>query len=602
VRTGLRAGVVVVPLVALAAVRRLARALSAVIPAKAETQSRLCSGASARHAAALRYPFAVIPAKAGVQWRRYLMPTPAHEGDWVPAFAGMTAWGGWAGVASLWLVAILITATPGIAMAATQQATHQAAPQDGAGARVVIGSKNFTEAVILGEIGAGLAREQGLDVEHKRQLGGTRILWRALENGQVDAYAEYTGTLAEELLQMPGADNAALREALARRGLAMTPPLGFDNTYALGMREARAKELGIATLSDLRAHPALKLGLSNEFMQRADGWPGLRDAYRLPQKPDGLDHDLAYRALESGAIDATDLYGTDAEIPYYGLRVLADDRHYFPSYEAVYLYRADLAQRAPAWVDALRGMAGRIDAATMQRLNARVKLDHAREADVAADWLGVAAPDASGRAARIWQRTGEHLALVAISLGLALLLALPLGIFAARRPRLGQVVLSVTGLLQTLPSLAVFVFMIPLFGIGAKPAIAALFLYSLLPVVRNTHAGLTGIALELRETAAAIGLPPRTRLRRIELPLALRTILAGIKTAAVINVGTATLGALIGAGGYGQPILAGIRLDDIGLILEGAVPAAVLALVVQGMFEVVERMLTPRGLRIAARI
>lgn len=475
------------------------------------------------------------------------------------------------------------------------------AQSPGTASRVTIGSKNFTEAVILGEIGAGLARQQGLDVEHKRQLGGTRILWRALQTGQIDAYAEYTGTLAAELLQLPGADDATLRAALAKRGLAMTPSLGFENTYALGMQAKRAKSLGIATLSDLRAHPQLKLGLSNEFMQRADGWPGVRAAYRLPQTPDGLDHDLAYRALASGAIDVTDLYSTDAEIPYYRLTVLADDQRYFPGYDAVYLYRADLAQRAPMWKAAIDGMAGRIDAAAMQRLNAQVKLEHRAEADVAAQWLGVDPPETSSRAARIWQRTLEHLSLVGISLGLALIVALPLGIFASRRRRLGQVVLSLTGVLQTLPSLAVFVFMIPLFGIGAKPAIAALFLYSLLPIVRNTHAGITGIPLELRETAAAIGLPPRTRLWRIELPLALRTILAGIKTAAVINVGTATLGALIGAGGYGQPILAGIRLDDIGLILEGAVPAAVLALMVQGAFEAIERALTPRGLRLQPR-
>lgn len=468
-------------------------------------------------------------------------------------------------------------------------------------AQVTIGSKNFTEGVILGEIGAGLAREAGLVVEHKRQLGGTRILWRALEDGAIDAYAEYTGTLADELLQMPGADHAALRAALARRGLAMTAPVGFDNTYALGMRDERAQALGIATLSDLRAHPRLRIGLSNEFMSRADGWPGLRDAYRLPQRPDGLDHDLAYRALASDAIEVTDLYSTDAEIPYYQLRVLRDDRRYFPSYEAVYLYRADLATRAPAWIAALDGLAGRIDAATMQHLNARVKLDRETESDVAAGWLGIDAPDRSGRAARIGQRTREHLALVGVSLALALLVALPLGVFAARRPRLGQLVLAATGVLQTLPSLAVFVFMIPLFGIGAQPAIAALFLYSLLPIVRNTHAGLTGIPVELRETAAALGLPPRTRLWRVELPLALRTILAGVKTAAVINVGTATLGALIGAGGYGQPILTGIRLDDLGLILEGAVPAALLALLVQGGFEIVERVLTPRGLRLRAR-
>lgn len=474
-----------------------------------------------------------------------------------------------------------------------------AQPHDAAA--VTIGSKNFTESVILGEIGASLARQAGDHVQHRRQLGGTRILWRALLDGQIDAYPEYTGTLAQELLRMPDADYDALQTALAGHGLAMTPPLGFNNTYALGMRATRAKALGIRTISDLRAHPELQLGFSNEFMQRADGWPGLRAAYRLPQRANGLDHDLAYRGLASGSLDVTDLYRTDAEIPYYRLAVLDDDHHYFPAYDAVFLYRLDLQQRAPHWVAALKAMTGRIDAATMQQLNARVKLDGEAESAVAADWLGVDAPKTRSLASRLWQRTLEHLSLVGISLGLALLVALPLGVLAARRPRLGQVVLTTTGLLQTLPSLAVFVFMIPLLGIGAKPAIAALFLYSLLPIVRNTHAGLTGIPRELRETAAAIGLRPRTRLWRIEFPLALRTILAGIKTAAVINVGTATLGALIGAGGYGQPILAGIRLDDISLILEGAIPAALLALAVQGVFEGVERALTPRGLRLAAR-
>ena len=464
-----------------------------------------------------------------------------------------------------------------------------------------VGSKNFTESVILGEIAAGVGRGQGHAVEHRRQLGGTRILWRALEEGDIDLYPEYTGTLAQELLQMPGAGEDALIEALAGRGLRMTAPLGFDNTYALGMRADRALDLGVNTVSDLAAHPGLRIGLSNEFMQRADGWPGLREAYSLPHMPNGLDHDLAYRGLESGAVDVIDLYSTDAEIAHYGLVVLDDDRRYFPSYQAVYLYREDISRRAPDWTAALDAMAGRIDAATMRRLNARVKLDRQSESAVAAGWLGVDAPKTRGRMARVARRTVEHLQLVGISLALALLVALPLGVLAARRPRLGQVVLSLTGLLQTLPSLAVFVFMIPIFGIGAGPAIAALFLYSLLPIVRNTHAGITGIPRDLRETAAAIGLPSRTRLWRVELPLALRTILAGVKTAAVINVGTATLGALIGAGGYGQPILTGIRLDDIGMILEGAVPAAVLALAVQAVFELVERRLTPRGLRIAAR-
>lgn len=496
--------------------------------------------------------------------------------------------------AGLWLA---IAAT----MAQVAHAASAVAMVEPSTTRVTIGSKNFTEAVILGEIGARLPAGDSVQVLHRRQLGGTRILWRALQEGSIDAYAEYTGTLAEELLGMPGADHVQLREALAGRGLSMTGPLGFDNTYALGMLDDRAEALGISKVSDLRQHPGLEIGLSNEFLSRADGWPGLAAAYGLPQRPDGLDHDLAYRALADGAIEATDLYSTDAEIPYYQLRVLEDDRGYFPAYQAVYLYRDDLAGRAPEWVASLQGMAGRVDARAMRSLNAQVKLQRQSEAVVAAAWLGQDPPQARSRAERIWQRTGEHLALVGISLGLALLVAIPLGIFAARHRRTGAVVLSLTGLLQTLPSLAVFVFMIPLFGIGAQPAIAALFLYSLLPIVRNTHAGLVGIPIELRETAAAIGLSAGTRLLRVELPLALRTMLAGIKIAAVINVGTATLGALIGAGGYGQPILTGIRLDDLGLILEGAVPAALLALLVQGLFEGVERVLTPRGLRLAAR-
>lgn len=470
---------------------------------------------------------------------------------------------------------------------------------------VVIGSKNFTESVVLGEVARLAAQEHGIDAQHRRSLGGTRILWRALLGGDIDAYPEYTGTLTHELLHdvPPDAGIALLREHLEKLGIGITDPLGFNNTYAIGMREDEARKLRIRSISDLAKNPELKLAFSNEFMNRADGWPGLKDAYRLPMDARGMDHDLAYRALASGVVDAIDLYSTDAEIAYYHLRVLKDDRHYFPRYEAVYLYRLDLQQRAPKFVATLNNLAGSIDAQQMRAMNKSVKIDGKTETSVAAAFLGVAAePGSSGG---FWRRMGrytlQHLALVGISLSLAIVLAVPLGILAARRRRLGQVVLGLTGILQTVPSLALFVFMIPLFGIGAEPAIAALFLYSLLPIVRNTHAGLTGIQPSLLESAAALGLPPRVRLWRVELPLALRSILAGIKIAAVINVGTATLGALIGAGGYGQPILTGIRLDSIPLIMEGAIPAALLALVMQGVFELIERALTPRGLRLRAQ-
>jgi osmoprotectant transport system permease protein len=467
-----------------------------------------------------------------------------------------------------------------------------------------VGSKTFTESVVLGELLAQLGRQGGASVEHLRQLGGTQVLFNALQRGEIDAYPEYTGTLRQEIFagrSLP--DVRDLREALAGLGLAMSAPLGFNNTYVMGMREERSAELGITSISDLREHPDLAFGFSNEFMDRGDGWPALRERYALPQqRVVGLEHNLAYRALESGDIDVTDLYATDAEIEWYGLRSLVDDLGHFPEYDAVLLYRVDLAGRAPDVVAAWADLEGAIPEEEMVAMNARAKLDRVPEPQVAAAFLdralGVRGQSRqTSRAEQLRRHTLDHLLLVGVSLLAAILLAIPLGIAAARRPRLGQVILGTTGIIQTLPALALLVFMIPLFGIGVRPAIVALFLYSLLPIVRNTHAGLTQIPGPLRESARALGLPAHARLLRVELPLASPSILAGIKTSAVINVGTATLGALIGAGGYGQPILTGIRLDDTALILMGAVPAALLAVAIQLLFEGAERWLVPAGLR-----
>lgn len=498
-----------------------------------------------------------------------------------------------------WLLWLLIC-VPALAAAQTRVAVPAA--QDTA-PTVTIGSKAFTESVILGEIARLAAREQGIEVRHRQSLGGTRILWSALLHGDIDAYPEYTGTIIHELLRdvPPDAGIVQLRARLKPLGIGITDSLGFEDNYALGMRAAEAQKLGITSIADLAKHPDLKLAFSNEFMQRPDGWPGLKAAYALPQTASGMDHDLAYRALAAGAIDVTDLYSTDAQIAYYHLRVLDDDRHYFPRYAAVFLYRLDLERRAPGFIAVLNGLAGRIDMQQMRAMNQAVQMDHESPTTVAAKFLDVGTQTFGGTFwSSLARYTLEHLVLVGISMLLAILLAVPLGILAARWRLMGQVVMGLTGVLQTIPSLALFVFMIPLFGIGAVPAIAALFLYSLLPIVRNTHAGLVGIRRELLESAAALGLPSRVRLWRVELPLALRSILAGVKISVVINVGTATLGALIGAGGYGQPILAGIRLDSVPLIMEGAVPAALLALLMQGVFELIERALTPRGLRMRA--
>lgn len=468
-----------------------------------------------------------------------------------------------------------------------------------------IGSKKFTESVILGEILAQDLGATGLNVHHRRELGGTRVLWNALNNGDIDLYPEYTGTLLKEILaRAPEIHGRSLREELALRGIGMSAPLGFDNSYALGMREVQARRLGIRRISDLLAHPELVFGFGNEFMDREDGWPGLRTHYRLPQdNVRGLDHELAYRGLAAGDIDLTDLYRTDAQIEYYKLRVLEDDQAFFPAYQAVILYRLDLERRAPRAVKAIEGLGGLIDERRMTNMNKRVKIDRLSESQVAADFLLQAKGirhrvEESGLWRELARHTLEHIRLVGLSLTAAILIAIPLGVAAWRRPRLGQLILGGSSIVQTIPALALLVFMLPLLGIGNPPAIAALFLYSLLPIIRNTYTGLHDIPAHLRESAEALGLGRGARLRLIELPLASRAILAGIKTSAVINVGTATLGALIGAGGYGQPILTGVRLDDMGLIMQGAVPAAVLALAVQGLFELAERRLVPRGLRL----
>lgn len=482
-----------------------------------------------------------------------------------------------------------------------------AAPQ----APVGVAAKKFTESVLLSRAVEQLLELEGLEVENRGELGGTRILWNALLAGEIDVYPEYTGTILHEILAEEKLSSwPEARAHLESLGLRATESIGFENNYALGVTRALHERLGLQTVSDLNAHPNLRFGLGGEFMDREDGWKGLRRHYALPQtNVEGLDHDLAYRALQAGQIDLMDLYRTDAEIEAYDLVTLEDDQSYFPSYSALLVYRADLAERAPEAVAALHRLEGKIDAATMVRANARAKIEGLPEHTVAAllleDALRLDAASAPGdppsRAERIAKRSVEQLWLVMTSLLAAIALGIPLGIAAVRYRLAAPWILGACGLFWTIPSLALFVFLIPFLGIGGPPAILALFLYSLLPIVRNTAQGLRAIEPELLESADALGLSSGYRLRKIELPLASPAILAGIKIAAVICVGTATLGALIGAGGYGQPILTGIRLADTSLMLEGALPSAAMAILVLGLFEVAERRLVPKGLRLPRR-
>ena len=462
---------------------------------------------------------------------------------------------------------------------------------------LVIGTKSDVESQILGSMLAHLARSAGTSARWER-LGGTQIVWQALVNGQIDAYPEYTGTLVNQIFAgRPLGSRTELQAALAERGLAMSEPLGFNNTYAIGLKDSLAEQLSIRSISDLAGRPSLRLGFSNEFMGRADGWDGLKRQYGLPFEPKGYEHALLYGALESGALDAIELYSTDPQIERLGLRVLADDRAYFPRYDAVIVYRLAAAERADAAFRALRRLEATLSEREMIRLNGDVDERRAPVDGVASTFLerklGVQTRGGAATAvSTLWRNAGQHVLLVSVSLAAAIIIAIPLGIVAAYRARVGHIVLAAVGVLQTIPSLALLVFMIPLLGLGGVPTIGALFLYGLLPIVRNTHAGLRDIPPNLRESAEALGLSWWAQLRLVELPLAAPTILAGIKTAAVINVGTATIGGLIGAGGFGQPIVTGLTLNDRSMILwQGAVPAAILALLVQGLFDLAERRL-----------
>jgi osmoprotectant transport system permease protein len=464
-----------------------------------------------------------------------------------------------------------------------------------------VGSKRFTESYILGEIITQGAAPH-VKAEHRRGLGNTAIVLAALRSGAIDVYPEYLGTIDLDILHNPRPTSLEqMRAALAPLGLGVAVPLGFNNSYALATRA----DTRVATLSELARHPDLTLGLSHEFLGRADGWPGLARTYALPQQPRGLDHGVAYEALRDRQVDVIDIYTTDAKIREYRLQVLEDDRHYFPRYDAVLLYRLDLPRRFPGAWRAIEGLAGTIHADDMVKLNAAVEIDGRSFAVVARDWLarGSAATPAAGRdgllakllGPDLWQLTRQHVVLVLLSVALACLAGIPLGVLAAFAPRLREPVLGLAGVLQTVPSLALLAMLIPLLGrIGTVPALVALVVYALLPVVRNTCTGILQVPAGLRTAALALGLRPHQRLFFVELPLARPVILAGVKTAAVTSVGTATIAAFIGAGGYGERITVGLALNDNDMMLAGAIPAALLALLAQGMFEVAERLLARR--------
>ena len=479
---------------------------------------------------------------------------------------------------------------------------------------IVVASKTFTESYILGEIvKQTIQSAHETTVEHKKGLGKTGIVFAALRNGSIDLYTEYTGTISEELLKDKTLTTLNQMNAkLAPMGLAVGVPLGFNDTYAFAMPEATAAKLGISKISDLAKHPELRFGLSHEFLSRSDGWPGVSASYGLSSfQPKGIDHGLAYEALADGQIDVTDIYSTDAKINKYHLKVLEDDHKFFPAYDAVLLYRSDIPTRYPKSWAALQKLQGTITASTMVKMNAAAELDHRSFADIAKTFLRSGAHANFSKSGKgpagllgtifdtdFWRLTREHLYLVFVSLLASILTGVPLGILAAKKRMAASSILSAVGIIQTIPSIALLVFLLSVtHTFGTVPALIALFLYALLPIVRNTYSGLLDIPQSLRESADALGLSWWHKLTIVEIPLASRSIMSGIKTSAVINVGTATIAAFVGAGGYGEKIVSGLAINDNTTLLAGAIPAALLAIIIQLLFDGLDRWIIPAGLR-----
>ena len=498
------------------------------------------------------------------------------------------------------------------------------------GQHISIGSKIHGESRVLAEIMAQTI-EQNTDLKVQRRfgLGGTLICFEALRTGEIDLYPEYTGTILTAILQQdtnhpdknhPGtlnpdatnddtvkmenskqSDNNSYlsisRSLEDKYEMALGPTFGFSNTYVLTTRP----ELGLKNISDLKNRNDLRYGFSNEFLKRKDGFPGLNQFYNLQlETPRGIDHGLAYQALEEKQIDITDAYSTDGRLNTYNFQLLKDDQHFFPPYDAVPIYRKGFTQKYPEALIAINQLANTLNEKTMQSLNYQYEVERIPLATVVFDFLSDKGMvhKKPGMTARhpILRQTLEHIQLTFLATFLAILLAVPFAIYMSDKKKIAGIALSFTGIIQTIPSLALLGFMIPLFGIGFIPAVIALFLYALLPILRNTYTGLQSTDPILIEAGTGMGMTRSQILRQIQIPLAMGIIMAGIRTALIINIGTATLAAFIGAGGLGESIITGITLNDHTMILWGAIPAALLALVADQGMALVERAVRPKGI------
>jgi osmoprotectant transport system permease protein len=493
---------------------------------------------------------------------------------------------------------------------------------------VVVGSKNFSESIILGEmVSIILEKKFNVPVERKLALGGTKVAFDALSAGDIDVYPDYTGTGYVMILKMdkerdPDKVYEIVNHEFQKQfGIVWSPPIGFNNTYALAVRDDDARFKNVKKLSHL-SHKVqdYKFGTPHEFMERKDGHGSFTKLYELNFQQDNLksmDSGLTYEAINSQQLDMIMAYSTDGRLKAFNLRVIEDDKRFFPPYYASLLAKRETLEKFPAIQKVFELMENFISEEDIIEMNNQVDR-HKRDPRVVANNFLIeqgiiegAVKESSGKIGffsfaykkrlYLFKLLKEHLILSLGALLIAFVIAFPIGILLTRRPSMGKIVFPVVNTIQTIPSLALLGFLIPFIGIGFTPALLALFLYSLLPLIRNTYIGILGVDRSYIEASRGIGLTNWQILMKVEIPLAIPVILAGLRTATVIVIGTTTIAAMVGAGGLGDPIFRGVATVNSNLILLGAVPAALLAVLMDKLIGLLDVLLVSKGVRFEQR-
>lgn len=493
---------------------------------------------------------------------------------------------------------------------------------------IIVGSKEFTEELILGNIMKLLLEQNGFAVNDRIGLSGTMTNHMALVNGDIDVYMEYTGTAYTVILKQtkPIYDPHQVYEFVKKEyekrwNLTWLRPANFDNSNALVMKKDESDRLGIKTISELalyvRQHPEkLSFATNAEFLSRPDGLTLLEKHYgfAFPQdKIVKMDIGLTYVALNDGKVDVAMGFSTDAAIKKFGLATLDDDKRFFPIYNPAPVVRQEVLDRYPQVKEILDQIGPRLTTDQMILMNYEVEVEGHNPQDVAREWLQkeglvvqnnntssvIFSSSTIQNIGYLVQKISQHLEVSAISVAVAILIGLGLGTVLAsvQSKIIPTIVLTLVTIIFTIPSIAMFGFMMPIFGLGLVPSIIALVLYAQIPILRNTYTGLSNVSSSIINAAEGLGLDKQEILFKIKFPMAAPVIMAGIRSSVVLTIGIATIASLIGAGGLGDMIFHGIEQGNTELILTGTIPVAVLAVTTDLGLKFTEVRFTSRGIK-----